>query len=78
MQFVKEAQDKLEEVRHKSWAPPVATALKITGEAVNAVGGWLPGVGMIGGALKMGSTYSHNLNFLLLAVCKQNAPNEGH
>ena len=65
MQFVKEAQDKLEEVRHKPWAPPVATALKITGEALNAVGDWLPGVGMIGGALKMGGRSSHYLNFLL-------------
>ena len=63
MQFVKEAQDKLEEVRHKPWAPPVATALKITGEALNAVGDWLPGVGMIGGALKMGGRSSQYLIF---------------
>ena len=71
MQFVKEAQIKLDEVRSKPWAPPVATALEITGEAVNAVGSWLPGVGMIGGALKMGGRCSHYLNILLFAVCRK-------
>ena len=49
------AQEELDRVRRKKWAPKLATSLKVTGEAVSSVGSWIPGVGMIGGALKMAS-----------------------
>ena len=49
------AQEKLDRVRRKKWAPKLATSLKVTGEAVSSVGSWIPGVGMIGGALKLAS-----------------------
>ena len=49
------AQEKLDRVRRKKWAPKLATSLKLTGEAVSSVGSWIPGVGMIGGALKLAS-----------------------
>ena len=56
MKFVQEAKDKVDKIRRHPKAPTVATALEMTGSVVNAMGSWVPGVGMVGGALKMGAS----------------------
>lgn len=52
MSYVKEGIDK---VRAKEWAEPVGTALKVTSSICEGLGTFVPGVGFVGGALKMGS-----------------------
>ena len=50
--YVKDAVDK---IRDKSWAKPTGTALSATASIVEHLE-WIPGVSIIGGALKMGSS----------------------
>lgn len=40
----------------KSWAEPAAAALSATGSIVNGLGTFVPGFGILGGALKLGSS----------------------
>ena len=52
MSYVKGA---IEKIRSKTWAAPVGAAMSVTASIVECFN-WLPGVGIIGGALKMGSS----------------------
>ena len=53
---VKDSVDKsLEKVQKKPWAEPLGQALAITGKIVNGCGSFIPGAGIIGGALSFGS-----------------------
>jgi len=49
-------QEKLKEIQEKPWAEPTAAALGATGEIINGLGSGIPGVGFIGGALKVASS----------------------
>ena len=53
---IQKAKDKVDKIRRHPKAPTVAAALGVTGSVVNAMGSWVPGVGMVGGALKMGAS----------------------
>ena len=46
----------LEKVRAKPWATPLGKALKVTGNIVEAVDGFVPGAKFLGGALSFGAT----------------------
>ena len=46
---------KLQEIQRKPWAEPAASALNITGTIINSLGASIPGIGFLGGALKVGS-----------------------
>ena len=52
MSYVKGA---IEKIRSKTWAAPIGAAMNVTASIVECFN-WLPGVGIIGGALKMGSS----------------------
>ena len=52
MTFVKEG---LDTVRSKQWAEPVGTALGVTASLCNGLGDFVPGLGIIGGAINIGS-----------------------
>ena len=52
MTFVK---DGIETVRSKPWAEPVGTALGVTASICNGLGSFVPGLGIVGGAINMGS-----------------------
>ena len=56
MKFVDDVKKKLDDVRSKPWAPTVATVMGVTGAVAAAMDPWVPGVGIIGGALKLGSS----------------------
>ena len=47
--------DSLDKVRSSEWSEPVATALKVTGNILSGIGHFVPGVGIVGGAFKIGS-----------------------
>ena len=47
--------DSLEKVRASEWSEPVATALTVTGTILTGIGHFVPGVGIVGGAFKIGS-----------------------
>ena len=47
--------DSLDKVRSSEWSEPVATALKVTGTILTGIGHFVPGVGIVGGAFKIGS-----------------------
>ena len=47
--------ESLDKVRSSEWSEPVATALTVTGTIINGIGYFLPGLGIVGGAFKMGS-----------------------
>ena len=54
---VKKSVDKsLEKVRKKPWAEPLGKAMSITGKIVSECGNFIPGAGIIGGALSFGSS----------------------
>jgi gas vesicle protein len=46
----------LEKVRAKPWAQPLGKALEVSGKIVGGVGDFVPGAGIIGGALSFGAT----------------------
>ena len=46
----------LEKVQKKSWAEPLGKALNVTGTIVSECGNFIPGAGIIGGALSFGSS----------------------
>ena len=48
--------DGLEKVRSKKWAEPVGVALAGTATICEGLGNFVPGIGIIGGALKIGSS----------------------
>ena len=50
------ATESLEKIRSKSWASPTAVALGATATILEKYGKDIPGSGIIGGALKLGST----------------------
>ena len=53
---VKDSVDKsLEKVQKKTWAEPLGKSLAITGKILNGCGSFIPGAGIIGGALSFGS-----------------------
>lgn len=52
MSFVK---DGLEKVRSKPWAEPVGAALGATASICNGLGQFVPGLGIVGGAVNIGS-----------------------
>ena len=58
--WVKKAKDHVEEglekVRAKPWATPLGKALETSGEILSFVGDFVPGAGIIGGALSFGAT----------------------
>ena len=56
MEFVNKAKKKVEDIQGKEWAPKAAKAMSVTGTVINALGDWIPGVGLIGGALELGSS----------------------
>ena len=47
--------DSLDKVRSSEWSEPVATALTVTGNILTGIGHFVPGVGIVGGAFKIGS-----------------------
>ena len=47
--------ESLDKVRASEWSEPVATALTVTGSILTGIGHFVPGVGIIGGAFKIGS-----------------------
>ena len=47
--------ESLDKVRSNQWSEPVASALSVTGTILNTIGHFVPGVGIVGGAFKMGS-----------------------
>ena len=47
--------ESLDMVRASEWSEPVATALKVTGNILSGIGHFVPGVGIVGGAFKIGS-----------------------
>ena len=47
--------ESLDKVRDSEWSEPVATALTVTGTILTGIGHFVPGVGIIGGAFKIGS-----------------------
>ena len=51
--YVKEGIDK---VRSKPWAEPTATAMSVTAGICNALGNFVPGVGLVGSSLRVGAT----------------------
>ena len=46
----------LEKVQKKPWAEPLGQAMSITGKVVSGCGNFIPGAGIIGGALSFGSS----------------------
>ena len=53
---VKASVDKsLEKVQKKTWAEPLGKTLAVTGKIVNGCGSFIPGAGIIAGALSFGS-----------------------
>jgi hypothetical protein len=46
----------LEKVRAKPWAEPLGKALQVSGKIVGSCGNFVPGAGIIGGALSFGAT----------------------
>ena len=54
---VKESVEKsLERIQEKSWAEPLGKAMGTTGSIIKGCGSFIPGVGIVGGALSFGST----------------------
>ena len=51
MSFVKDGIDK---VRQKQWAEPLGVAMGVTASICNGLGSFVPGLGMVGGAIQMG------------------------
>ena len=49
-------EEALEKVRAKPWATPLGKALKVSGNIVEAVDGFVPGAKYLGGALSFGAT----------------------
>ena len=47
--------ESLDKVRASEWSEPVATALTVTGTILTGIGHFVPGVGIVGGAFKIGS-----------------------
>ena len=47
--------ESLDKVRSNEWSEPVASALSVTGTILQGIGHFVPGVGIVGGAFKMGS-----------------------
>ena len=68
--------ESLDKVRASEWSEPVATALKVTGNILSGIGHFVPGVGIVGGAFKIGSdilnpkvnstTVSQNQNYVTI------------
>ena len=48
-------EDGIETVRSKPWAEPVGAALGVTASICNGLGSFVPGLGIVGGAINMGS-----------------------
>ena len=46
----------LDKLKAQPWASPLGTALSVTGGTLKVVGHFVPGVGILGGALAAGST----------------------
>jgi hypothetical protein len=53
--LVATSKEKLENAQLKPWAKSTATALNISGTLINTLGVAIPGIGFLGGALKVGS-----------------------
>ena len=46
----------LDKLKAQPWASPLGTALSVTGGTLKIIGHFVPGVGIVGGALAAGST----------------------
>ena len=46
----------LKKIQKKPWAEPLGKTLEVTAKIVEGVGGFIPGAGVIGGALFFGAT----------------------
>ena len=49
-------EDNLEKLRDKPWASKLGMVLSETGKLVSAAGNFVPGLGLVGGALSLGAT----------------------
>ena len=47
--------ESLDKIRSSEWSAPVACALNVTGNIVVGLGSFVPGIGILGGALKLGA-----------------------
>ena len=47
--------ESLDKIRSSEWSAPAAAAMNVTGNIVQGLGTFVPGIGMLGGALKMGA-----------------------
>ena len=56
MPSTKFIEDNLEKLREKPWASKLGLALSETGKLVSAAGNFIPGLGLVGGALSLGAT----------------------
>ena len=56
MPAIKFIEDNLERLRDKPWASKLGTVLSETGKLVAAAGNFIPGLGLVGGALSLGAT----------------------
>ena len=45
----------MDKLRSNSWSEPVAGALSVTGSILQGIGHFVPGVGIVGAAFKLGS-----------------------
>ena len=52
---IKYVNDSIKTIRSRSWAKPVGMAMSVTASIVECFN-WIPGVGIVGGALKLGSS----------------------
>ena len=56
MSATKFIEDNLEKLRDKPWASKLGLVLSETGKLVSAAGNFVPGLGLVGGALSLGAT----------------------
>jgi len=52
-------QEGLEKIREKEWAEPLGKGLAIGASIVNGMGSFLPGAGILGGAMSLGASLLH-------------------
>ena len=50
------AKKSLDRIQSKPWSEPIGQALQATADIVNSLRGFIPGAGMIAGALSLGAT----------------------
>ena len=48
--------DGLKKIQQQEWAEPVGKALAVSGQICDTLGNFIPGLGMVGGALSVGAS----------------------